>query len=167
MIKDDKLRLHIDFLNNSIDDLILTNEDKDTRKKVFKELEERGLTIEDYKSFIDDTVILYELKEQLKEYIEDSHKLYILENNLKKEKKKGGDKMYIKKNNRLKKDFSPKSKSIAEFIGKTPSAISYVKRESPGEFELLELGYLCKEAGVTIEDLKKIILENSIETEGK
>ena len=36
------------------------------------------------------------------------------------------------------------NKEIAKYIGKTDSAISYVKKSNPKEYEILRLGYLCK-----------------------
>jgi DNA-binding Xre family transcriptional regulator len=45
------------------------------------------------------------------------------------------------------------SKEIALAIGKTPSAISYLKKRNQDEFMLLKLGVLCNKLELTDEDL--------------
>jgi hypothetical protein len=45
------------------------------------------------------------------------------------------------------------SKEIAMAIGKTPSAISYIKKKHNNEFLLLKLGVLCTKLKLDGEDL--------------
>ncbi len=46
------------------------------------------------------------------------------------------------------------NKEIATFINKTPSAISYLKKNNENEFKILKLGVLCKKLELDLEDLK-------------
>ena len=49
-------------------------------------------------------------------------------------------------------------KDIAGMIGKTPSAVSYIKRHNANELEILKLGVACKKLGVkNVSDLYKIL----------
>jgi len=52
-----------------------------------------------------------------------------------------------------------KGKDIAKAINKTPSAISYLKKTNPEEYEILELGYLCKKFGI---DENLLVIFNKI-----
>ncbi len=45
------------------------------------------------------------------------------------------------------------NKEIALAIGKTPSAISYLKRRNEAEYHLLKMGLLCEKLGIGEEDL--------------
>ena len=44
-------------------------------------------------------------------------------------------------------------KEIAEAINKTPSAISYIKRKNPKEYEIVKLGAIAHKLGFTEEQL--------------
>jgi len=50
-----------------------------------------------------------------------------------------------------------KDKEIAEFIGKSPASVAYIKKNNPDEYEVLKLGAMCKRAGVTAEVLDVLI----------
>ncbi len=45
------------------------------------------------------------------------------------------------------------NKEIAYTIHKTPSAISYLKKNNNEEFKIVKLGVLCKKLNLTPEDL--------------
>ncbi len=57
-------------------------------------------------------------------------------------------------------------KELAHAIGKTPPAITYMKKQNAKEFQLLKLGLLCSKLGLDEDDLvamynlKKIKLKN-------
>jgi len=44
-------------------------------------------------------------------------------------------------------------KEIAHAIGKTPPAITYMKKQNEKEFKLLKLGLLCNKLGLDEDDL--------------
>jgi len=48
-------------------------------------------------------------------------------------------------------------KEVAKAVGKTPSAISYLKRNNPEEYEMLRTGCFCKKHGLTITILEKLL----------
>jgi len=47
-------------------------------------------------------------------------------------------------------------REIAEHIKKTTSAVCYVKKNNPREYEIMELGTAAKKLGLTLEELQKI-----------
>ena len=49
-------------------------------------------------------------------------------------------------------------KEIAMAVGKTPAAISYLKKKHQEEFSLLRLGVLCKKFGISDEDIEALLL---------
>ena len=55
------------------------------------------------------------------------------------------------------------NKEIAASIHKTPSAISYLKKNNPDEFSILKLGVLCLKLDLDSEDLKTMHTLKQIE----
>ncbi len=55
------------------------------------------------------------------------------------------------------------NKEIAEAINKTPSAISYLKKNNPNEFVILRLGVLCQKLNLDEDDLKAMYSLKQIE----
>jgi DNA-binding Xre family transcriptional regulator len=55
------------------------------------------------------------------------------------------------------------SKEIAYAIGKTPSAVSYLKKRNQDEFNLLKIGVLCTKLNLDIEDLMAMYSLKQIE----
>ena len=49
-----------------------------------------------------------------------------------------------------------RQKEIAELIGKTASAISYVKKTNPKEFEVLRLGTAARKLGLTLSQIEQL-----------
>ena len=48
------------------------------------------------------------------------------------------------------------NKEIALTIGKTPSAISYLKKHNPEEFLIVKLGVLCNKLKLNADDLETL-----------
>ena len=55
------------------------------------------------------------------------------------------------------------NKEIAGAINKTPSAISYLKKNNPNEFVILRLGVLCQKLNLDEDDLKAMYSLKQIE----
>ncbi len=55
------------------------------------------------------------------------------------------------------------SKEMAVAVGKTPSAISYLKNKYNNEFQLLKIGVLCKKLNLDNEDLMAMYLLKQVE----
>ncbi len=55
------------------------------------------------------------------------------------------------------------NKEIAAQINKTPSAISYLKKNNYEEYQILKLGVLCKKLGLDNEDLLAMYTLKQIE----
>ena len=55
------------------------------------------------------------------------------------------------------------NKEIAAQINKTPSAISYLKKNNYEEYQILKLGVLCKKLGLDQEDLLAMYTLKQIE----
>ena len=53
-------------------------------------------------------------------------------------------------------------KEIANLIGKTPSAISYIKKTNPEEYKMTRLGAKCMKFDITEEDLDVLITMKKI-----
>ncbi|RUM67623.1 MAG: hypothetical protein DSZ05_02275 [Sulfurospirillum sp.] len=55
------------------------------------------------------------------------------------------------------------NKEIAAHINKTPSAISYLKKNNYDEYQILKLGVLCKKLNLDNEDLLAMYTLKQIE----
>ncbi len=55
------------------------------------------------------------------------------------------------------------NKEIATLIKKTPSAISYLKKNNENEYKILKLGVLCRKLELDSQDLEAMHLLKKIE----
>ncbi len=58
-------------------------------------------------------------------------------------------------------------KELAHAIGKTPPAITYMKKQNHTEFELLKLGFLCNKLDLDADDLIAMYKLKRIKLRGK